>query len=186
MKASMKAQEKQAAEMSAFTNKIAALATAQGHEQGLAIGMVEGRGDNRPPRQSRPPAPQYRQTPQMRQRDNYVQNFASRQDGGGPRSFTRPAPQQHYAQQPYTPQRPQQQYMQQAPRQQMSQQPGGGCAQSGWQHEPGNCRAQGVECRRYGRTGHYGRVCRSAQQPRQRRAGGFSDGRGGTKRPGLE
>jgi len=103
MKASMKAQEMQAAEMSALTNKIAALATAQGHKQGLAIGMVEGRGDSGPPRQSRPPARQYRQTAQMRQRDNYVQNFASRQDGGGPRSFTRPASQQLYAQQQYTP-----------------------------------------------------------------------------------
>jgi len=163
----MKAQEKQAAEMSALTNKITALATAQGHEQGLAIGMVEGRGDSGPARQSRPPARQYRQTAQMRQRDNYVQNFASRQERGGPRSFTRPAPQQQYAQQQYAPQQPQQQYMQQAPRQQTTQQPGGGCAQCGWQHEFGNCRAQGVECRRCGRTGHYARACRSAQQPRQ-------------------
>jgi len=43
-KASMKAQEKQAAEMSALTNKIAALATAQSHEHELTIGMVEGHG----------------------------------------------------------------------------------------------------------------------------------------------
>jgi len=144
MKASMKVQEKQAAEMSVLTNKIATLATAQSHEHELTICMVEGRGDNGPPRQNRPPARQYSRTAQMRQRDNCVQNFSGRQDRCGPRSLIRPAPQQQCAQWQYAPQQPQQQYIQPAPRKQMAQQPGGGCAQCGWQHKPGNCRAQGV------------------------------------------
>ena len=40
------------------------------------------------------------------------------------------------------------------------------CGRCGWRHEPGNCRADGQECRQCGRRGHFARVCRSARAGR--------------------
>ena len=40
------------------------------------------------------------------------------------------------------------------------------CGRCGLRHAAGNCRADGQECRRCGRRGHYARVCRSARANR--------------------
>jgi len=81
MKASIQANEKQAKEIRALTNKVSALAVIPDHE---TVNMLE---DARPrevrPTERRP----FRQTPQMQQRNNYARNFSTRTPEGGAAGF---------------------------------------------------------------------------------------------------
>ena len=143
MKASNQAQEKQAAELRALNSKVAALSMSPMDQHAVTVNMVERPVTGGARQENRPPRRQFRPTAQTRQRDNYVQNFSGRQDGGGPRSFRPPTQQQQ--------------------RQQTPQLTSNGCGNCGWQHERGNCRATSEQCRRCGRTGHFARVCRSGR-----------------------
>lgn len=142
METSTQAQEKQTAELKALNSRVAALAITQYDPRDAGVNVVETPTNEQPAQYDQQPRRQFRQTPQTRQRDNYVQNFAGRQDGGGPRSF-RP---------PYRPQQQQQQSTQ-------PQANGNACGRCGYAHEQGNCRANGVQCRKCLKIGHYARCC---------------------------
>ena len=149
METSAQAQERQTSELKALNSRVAALSVAQQETREAAINAVATPTSERPTQYDGQPRRQFRQTPQIRQRNNYVQNFAGRQDGGEPRSFR-------------TPYRPPQQQQQQTRR---SQGDGDECGNCGLRHERGNCRATGADCRRCGRVGHFARVCRTSRPP---------------------
>ena len=155
METATQAQERQTAELKALNSRVAALSMAHNDSRQMTVNAVDSPlGGEQAPQYNVQPRRQFQPTAQTRQRDNYVRNFAGRQDGGGPRSFR----------QPYQ-QMTQQQQQQQRPSQQME--PNVECRNCAYRHEIGNCRAIGQMCRRCSRVGHFARACRTGRGQQQ-------------------
>jgi hypothetical protein len=151
METATQAQERQTAELKALNGRVAALSMEHIDSRQTTVNAVDSPiGGGQAPQYNVQPRRQFQPTAQTRQRDNYVRNFAGRQDGGGPRSFR----------QPY-----QQQQQQQRPSQQME--PNVECRNCAYRHEIGNCRAIGQMCRRCSRVGHFARACRTGRGQQQ-------------------
>ena len=164
--ASTKAQERQAAQLKALGTKVdRVVAVGSGdrfvsteHDEGDYEAAVEF--DNRQT-EAPPQRLQFAQTPQIRQRTNYVNNFANRQNNGEPRTYRSP---QMREQAPSGQRAPVNTQGGSTPQRNQPLNTSGGCRNCGRDHERGNCRAYGQECSKCHKIGHFGRVCRSGRQ----------------------
>ena len=168
-KASTKAQEKQAAQLKALGTKVdRVVAVGSGeryvgteHDEVSEGGYEAAVEFDNSRTKAQPPRRQYAQTPQMRQRNNYVNNFANRPNNGEPRTYRSP---QQSGQAPAGQRAPVNTQGGSPAHRAQPLNTSGGCRFCGWDHERGNCRAFGQECSKCHKIGHFGRVCRSGRQ----------------------
>ena len=167
-RASTKAQEKQAIQLKALGSKVdrvvavgsgeRSVRTEYGEEaEGYYEAAVEADSRRTDAQLQRR---QYTQTPQVRQRNNYVNNFANRPSNGEPRTYRTPQTREQAPPGRQTPANMQGG----TPRWNPPRDGSGGCRNCGLNHERGRCHAYGQECTKCLRIGHFGRVCRSGRQ----------------------